>query len=44
MNTFTRVAARPVMRFIVEQAFKTGFQQRSDVELNMGTLGSQGRL
>ena len=37
MDAFTQAAARPAMRSIVEQAFKQGFQQRSDVELNVGT-------
>ena len=37
MDAFTQAAARPAMRSIVDQAFEQGFQQRSDVELNVGT-------
>ena len=43
MDAFAEAAARPAVRSILEQAFKQGFQQRSDVELNMGRWVGKGR-
>ena len=36
MDAFGQAAARPATRSVMEQAFEQGFQQRSDVELNLG--------
>jgi enoyl-CoA hydratase/carnithine racemase len=36
MDAFAEAVARPATPSIIEQALKQGFQQRSDVELNLG--------
>src|SRR6202023_2176640 len=36
MDAFVEAAGRPAMNSIVQQAFEQGFQQRSDLELNVG--------
>ncbi|MEA2541717.1 MAG: hypothetical protein QOH35_3083 [Acidobacteriaceae bacterium] len=36
MDAFAEAIARPAAPSIIGQAFKHGFQQRSDVELNLG--------
>ena len=36
MDAFAEAVARPATPSIIEQALKLGFQQRSDVELNLG--------
>jgi hypothetical protein len=43
MDAFVEAAARPAVRSVLEQAFKQGFQQRSNVELNMGRWVGKGR-
>ena len=36
MDAFAEAVARPATPSIIEQALEQGFQQRSDVELNLG--------
>ena len=36
MDAFAEAVARPATPSIIEQALERGFQQRSDVELNLG--------
>jgi len=36
MDAFAQAVARPITPSIIEQALEQGFQQRSDVELNLG--------
>jgi len=36
MDAFAEAVARPATPSIIGQAFEHGFQQRSDVELNLG--------
>ena len=36
MDAFGKAVVRPATRSVVEQAFAQGFQQRSDIELNLG--------
>jgi enoyl-CoA hydratase/carnithine racemase len=36
MDAFAEAVARPTMPSLIEQALEQGFQQRSDVELNLG--------
>jgi hypothetical protein len=36
MDAFAEAVARPVTPSIIEQALEQGFQQRSDVALNLG--------
>jgi hypothetical protein len=36
MDAFAEAVARPAAPSIIEQALEQGFQQRSDVELNLG--------
>lgn len=36
MDAFGQAAARSATRSVIEQAFAQGFQQRSDIELNLG--------
>ena len=36
MDAFAEAVARPATPSIIGQALKQGFQQRSDVELNLG--------
>jgi hypothetical protein len=36
MDAFAEAVARPATPAIIEQALEQGFQQRSDVELNLG--------
>jgi hypothetical protein len=36
MDAFAEAVARPATRSIIGQALKQGFQQRSDVEQNLG--------
>jgi hypothetical protein len=41
MDAFAEAVARPAAPSIIGQAFEHGFQQRSDVELNLGAYVGQ---
>jgi hypothetical protein len=41
MDAFAEAIARPAAPSIIGQAFEDGFQQRSDVELNLGAYAGK---